>query len=83
MLIVAVVAKTEFDLRGDELLEEINQRLFAAETKLMTFVLKNYKDLDPVLNLTDLPQAVAAFARRQSSRPGKDDIGTIQSAARS
>lgn len=43
-----VVAKTEFDLRGDELIEEINQRLFTAETALMTFALKNYKDLEPV-----------------------------------
>jgi len=43
-----IVKKTKFILNGDELLDEINEKLFFVELELMNYVVDDFKNISPV-----------------------------------
>jgi methionyl-tRNA formyltransferase len=66
----AIWAKESFDLEGHELYDEINEKLFDAELKLMTFAVGAFSTIQP------LPQPCngATYYRRRKPEDSKIDI---------
>lgn len=63
----AIWLKTEFNLEGHELLQEINEKLFAAELSLMTQAIERFERISPVQQLGDpgpyMPKRAPADSR--------------------
>lgn len=66
----AIWAKESFDLEGHELYDEINEKLFDVELKLMTFAVDTFSSIQPLPQ----PPNGATYYRRRKPEDSKIDI---------